>query len=62
MAIDDRLHALKQSMVKAQNDDTRYAVAETVRDLGYIDFRDFFEARPALSHVEVIERTLNLHP
>ncbi|MFZ2998291.1 hypothetical protein [Sphingobium sp.] len=62
MAIDDRLYALKQSMVKAQNDDTRYAVAETVRDLGYIDFRDFLQARPTLSHVELVERKLNSHP
>lgn len=59
MAIRDRLFALKQKMVKVRNDDTRYAVAEALRNLGYIDLRDFLQARPALSHIEVVERQLS---
>jgi len=40
------------------NDDVRYAVAARIRDLGYIDLRDFFQARPAIAHVAAIERML----
>ncbi|WP_242126648.1 hypothetical protein [Sphingobium sp. Sx8-8] len=60
MTIDERLNALKRGMKAALNDDVRYAVAEKIRDLGYIDFQDFFRARPVPAHVDVVEQALGL--
>lgn len=58
MSIKDRLQALEHRMKSLVNDEGRYAVAEKIRDLGYIDFRDFSRARPAAAHVEAVERAL----
>lgn len=58
MSIEQRVHALKRQIAAILNDDTRYAVAERIRELGYIDFRDFFQARPAPAHVAALEHLL----
>ncbi|WP_311268541.1 hypothetical protein [Sphingobium sp. WCS2017Hpa-17] len=58
MTIETRLQALKRRIAAILNDDTRYAVAARIRELGYIDLRDFFQARPVLAHVTAIERML----
>jgi len=58
MGIENRLQALKRQIATILNDDTRYAVAERIRELGYIDFRDFFQARPAPAHVAAVEHLL----
>jgi len=58
MTIETRLQALKRRIAAVLNDDVRYAVAARIRDLGYIDLRDFFQARPAIAHVAAIERML----
>ncbi|MBZ9648461.1 hypothetical protein K9B33_12980 [Sphingobium sp. 3R8] len=59
MNITERLYALERRMKAALNDDRRYAVAEKIRDLGYIDFRDFARAQPAPAHIEAVERALS---
>ncbi|NWK97043.1 hypothetical protein DM806_15480 [Sphingobium lactosutens] len=58
MTIETRLHALKRRIGAILNDDSRYAIAAHIRELGYIDLRDFFQARPVLAHVAAIERML----
>jgi hypothetical protein len=60
MTIDERLQALRQMMKAAPSDDVRYAVAERIRDLGYIDFKDFFAARPVSAHMDVVEHALGM--
>ncbi len=61
MSINERLHALDRRMKSLLNDDRRYAVAEKIRDLGYIDFRDFARAKPASAHVDAVEQALAAH-
>lgn len=58
MTVETRLQALKSRISAILNDDLRYAVAERIRDLGYIDLRDFFAARPVVAHVAALERLL----
>lgn len=58
MTIETRLQALKSRISAILNDDLRYAVAERIRDLGYIDLRDFFQARPVPAHVKAVEKML----
>ncbi|BBD00184.1 hypothetical protein YGS_C1P1439 [Sphingobium sp. YG1] len=58
MTIETRLNALKSRISAILNDDLRYALAERIRELGYIDLRDFFQARPVLAHVHALERML----
>lgn len=58
MGIENRLQALKRQIAAILNDDMRYAIAERIRELGYIDLRDFFQARPALAHVAAVEHLL----
>lgn len=56
MGIEQRVDALKRHISAILNDDTRYAIAARIREFGYIDFRDFFQARPAIAHVAELER------
>lgn len=58
MSIEQRVHALKRQIAAILNDDMRYAVAQRIRELGYIDFRDFYQARPAAAHVAALEHLL----
>ncbi len=58
MTIETRLNALKSRISAILNDYLRYALAERIRELGYIDLRDFFQARPVLAHVHALERML----
>jgi len=58
MTIETRLNALKSRISAILNDDLRYALAKRIRELGYIDLRDFFQARPVLAHVHALERML----
>lgn len=55
----ERLQSLKQHMRTARNDATRYRVAETIRELGYIDFDDFYGAKPLPAHVAAVEQAIN---
>ena len=58
MAIEQRLEALKRRISTVLNDDLRYRLAARIRDFGYIDFRDFYQARPALAHINALEQLL----
>jgi len=58
MRIEKRLQGIRTKIAAILNDDTRYAIAERVRELGYIDFRDFFQSSPAPAHVLAVERIL----
>ena len=61
MGIEQRLQALKRHISTVLNDETRYALAQRIRELGYIDVRDFVSARPARAHVAAVERVLVRH-
>lgn len=58
MTIETRLQTLKSRISAILNDDIRYALAERIRELGYIDLRDFFQARPVPAHVTAVEKML----
>jgi hypothetical protein len=58
MTFNERMLVLQDRMKSAQDDDTRYQVAETIRDLGYIDFRDFCGAVPVAAHIDAVENIL----
>ncbi|HUD94917.1 hypothetical protein [Sphingobium sp.] len=58
MGIEQRIQALKRHIAAILNDDMRYAVAARIRELGYIDFRDFYQARPVPAHVSAVENLL----
>lgn len=58
MRIESRLYTLKRKIGTILNDDTRYAISERIRELGYIDLRDFFQSSPINLHVVAVERML----
>lgn len=60
MGIEQRIYALKRHISAILNDETRYAVAARIRELGYIDFRDFYQARPVIAHVAALENLLRV--
>lgn len=62
MTVEARLHALKSRIGGIVNDDVRYAVSARIRELGYIDLRDFYQARPAAAHVAAVEQMLGRPP
>ncbi len=57
MELAKRLHDLKENM-KVAKDDARYAVAERLRDFGYINFADFYIGKPQAHQVSEIEGLL----
>jgi hypothetical protein len=56
----DRLTALKYAMKMHDNDEMRYAIAEKLSELGYIDWADLCRGSPALEHIAEIESVLGL--
>ena len=56
----ERLTALKRAMKTHDNDETRYAVAEKLRELGYIDWSDFCRGAPPIDHIVELEAVLDL--
>ena len=57
---DERLSALKRAIKARENDETRYAVAEKVRELGYIDWADFCGSVPPEDQLTQLEAILHL--
>lgn len=55
-----RLAALKHAMKTHDNDETRYAVAEKLRELGYIDWADFCSGSPPAEQIAELEAVLRL--
>jgi hypothetical protein len=56
----ERIRLLQNTMKVTRDDATRYRVSETIRDLGYLDFKDFCTALPHPAHIEVVERAFTL--
>ncbi|NWK94681.1 hypothetical protein DM806_03170 [Sphingobium lactosutens] len=59
MSHDARLAALGEAIKSVGNDDLRYAIGETLRGLGYIDFADFADANPPAGHIATMETLLS---
>jgi hypothetical protein len=52
----ERIQLLQATMKTTRDDATRYRVSQTIRDLGYLDFKDFCSALPHSAHIEVVEQ------
>jgi len=59
-ATNERLAALKHMIKTHDNDETRYAVAAKLRELGYIDWADFCRGSPTVEEIAEIEAVLGL--
>jgi hypothetical protein len=53
-----RMEALQQEFRTLRSDSARYTMAELIRELGYIDFNDFYKAPKEIEHVDAVEYAL----
>lgn len=60
MSAEQRIEGLSLKMKALRSDDIRYAIGEKIRELGYVNFRDFHLSNPSRLEIDMVEKLLEL--